>query len=109
MLQVLPKEAAEAWHCLRAAVLHYCRPPSAARPFTAAARQNAHNNMLRYAQLLEQHGFPGYMKTWNLLQCQAPAGAGGAQGCDWCRCRMVGGADCAAAEGADWWTCHSRL
>lgn len=88
LLQVLPPDVKELWELLRSAVLHHCRPQAGAG-FSAAARQRAAANMLRFAALMEERGYPAYMFTWNLhwAVCRLPQQelARGSRG----RCRVV--------------------
>lgn len=83
--------AQELWKALRAAVLHYCRPPTDSNPFTAEANAAAHSDLLKYARLLEQHNFPNYMFTWNL---------------HWGVCRLPQQEAARGSTGrdAEWWT-----
>ena len=57
---IIPSPMAEMWHCLRNATLHYLHGTSES-DFDASVRSAARENMLRYAQLLEEHG------VYNLL------------------------------------------
>eukprot|EP00775_Hariotina_reticulata_P000935 gene935-1261_t len=91
LLGVLSEDAQELWDHLRAAVLHYCRPPTDESPFTSQAREAAAWNMLQYAKKLERKGFPSYMFTWNL---------------HWAVCRLPRQELARGSTGSDaeWWT-----
>lgn len=62
--EVMAQELRDAWAQLRAAVLHYMRPPRPEVPWTREAAVKAANSLLKYAKFLEQH-MP-FMLTPNL-------------------------------------------
>lgn len=87
---MLPAIAMEQWGKLRAAILHYLRPPSSEHPFTEVTRRSAAESLLQYAKGLSRYGYPNYMNTCNLhwavcqlYQQESRRGATGADGELW--------------------------